>query len=58
MNRNRIVPILASVGIGAAAYYSMRRGKTVGDVAQQAIPLAGALTGQGSQNQNTMNNQG
>ncbi|WP_186580686.1 hypothetical protein [Aquibacillus kalidii] len=43
MKRNRIVPIIASVGIGAAAYYSMKKGRGIGSVAQQAIPFANAI---------------
>lgn len=47
--RGRVIPILASVGIGAAAYYSMTRGKGVGSMAQQFMPFAGTMDNQGQQ---------
>ena len=46
--KGRGMPIIASVGIGAAAYYSMTRGKSVGSMAQAFMP---GMTGQGQQNQ-------
>ncbi|MDL4842218.1 hypothetical protein [Aquibacillus rhizosphaerae] len=49
--RGNMMPILASVGIGAAAYYSMKR-KGVANVAQQMVPFAGGMGNQGKQNQN------
>ncbi|MBM7573202.1 hypothetical protein [Aquibacillus albus] len=50
--RGRVLPILASVGIGAAAYYSMTRGKGMGNMAQQFIPFGGNQNQQGQQQQN------
>ncbi|WP_138415204.1 hypothetical protein [Aquibacillus sediminis] len=46
--RGRVMPVVASIGIGAAAYYSMTRGKGVGNMAQQFMP---GMAGQGQQNQ-------
>ncbi|WP_231687902.1 hypothetical protein [Bacillus sp. FJAT-27251] len=45
------LPILASAGIGAAAYYSMTRGKNVGQAMQAVLPIVSNLTGQGSRGQ-------
>lgn len=53
--RGRLVPILASVGIGAAAYYSMKR-KGVGSVASQMVPFAAGMGNQGNQGQQNQNN--
>ncbi|KKK35259.1 hypothetical protein WQ57_17405 [Mesobacillus campisalis] len=45
------LPILASAGIGAAAYYSMTRGKNVGQAMQAVLPIVSNLTGKGSRGQ-------
>ncbi|MRH41796.1 hypothetical protein GH741_03810 [Aquibacillus halophilus] len=53
-----MMPVIASVGIGAAAYYSMTRGKGVGNMAQQFMPGMAGMAGQGQgqqQNQNQNN---
>ncbi|GAA0481850.1 hypothetical protein GCM10008986_03240 [Salinibacillus aidingensis] len=47
--RRNWLPILASVGIGAAAFYSMRQGNGVGKMAQK-------MTGMGGQSQNQTQN--
>ncbi|WP_226037356.1 hypothetical protein [Aquibacillus saliphilus] len=52
--RGRMMPIVASVGIGAAAYYSMTRGKGVGNMAQQFMP---GMSGMGGQGQGQQQNQ-
>ncbi|CQR47875.1 hypothetical protein BN1058_02207 [Paraliobacillus sp. PM-2] len=31
-NRNMVLPILASIGVGAATYYSMRRNNGMGNM--------------------------
>ncbi|MCT2534243.1 hypothetical protein NC661_10060 [Aquibacillus koreensis] len=49
--RGNVLPLLASVGIGAAAYYGIKR-KGVKNFAQQMVPFANAMGGQGQQNQN------
>ncbi|HET7577641.1 MAG TPA: hypothetical protein VFK33_00035 [Bacillales bacterium] len=51
--RRTWLPIIASVGIGAAAYYSMTKGGGVGRTLQQMIPMMPAMSmGSGSgQNQ-------
>ncbi|SET59773.1 hypothetical protein SAMN05421676_10622 [Salinibacillus kushneri] len=54
--RNNWLPILASVGIGAAAYYSMRRGNGVGNMVQRAVGMGTQNQGQ-SQIQNHQTNQ-
>jgi hypothetical protein len=38
-NNQRWVPMLASVGIGAAAYYSMTKGQGMGKMMQQVMPF-------------------
>ncbi|WP_228550221.1 hypothetical protein [Salinibacillus xinjiangensis] len=48
------LPIVASVGIGAAAYYSMKRGSGMGNLVQKFGPL---MTGMGGQNQSQQNQQ-
>jgi hypothetical protein len=45
------LPLLASAGIGAAAYYSMTKGKNMGQAMQAVMPLVSGMTGQGSKNQ-------
>ncbi|MDC3417960.1 hypothetical protein [Aquibacillus salsiterrae] len=54
--KGMMVPLLASVGIGAAAYYSMTRGKSVGSMAQAFMPFVGSTGNQGQQ-QNQQQNQ-
>ncbi|MDQ0218914.1 hypothetical protein ELQ35_10440 [Peribacillus cavernae] len=52
------LPLLASAGIGAAAYYSMTKGqKSIGQSVQQFVPLMAGMGGQGQQTQNTQQNQ-
>ncbi|WP_159462002.1 hypothetical protein [Salirhabdus sp. Marseille-P4669] len=55
MQRNRTwLPVLASVGIGAAAYYSMKKGNKMGNVVSKFAPLAGILGGgMGNNSENT-----
>lgn len=53
--RGRLVPILASVGVGAAAYYSMKR-KGVRNVASQMVPFAAGMGNQGKQGQQNQSN--
>ncbi|MFS0635151.1 hypothetical protein AB1K84_04560 [Mesobacillus foraminis] len=49
------LPILASAGIGAAAYYSMTKGKNIGQAMQAVMPLVSGITGSGSRGrQNTL----
>lgn len=43
------LPILASAGIGVAAYYSMTRGQGTGKTLQQYVPLVAGMAGPGSQ---------
>ncbi|MBD1380645.1 hypothetical protein [Metabacillus arenae] len=43
------LPLLASAGIGAAAYYSMTRGQGLGKTVQQYVPLIAGMSGQGQQ---------
>lgn len=38
-------PLVASIGIGAAAFYSMTRGQGTGQTLQQFIPLAAGMGG-------------
>ncbi|MDC3414677.1 hypothetical protein NC797_06775 [Aquibacillus sp. 3ASR75-11] len=45
------VPLLASVGVGAAAYYSMTRGQGIGKIMQQAIPFASSMGNTSAQSQ-------
>ncbi|MBT2755529.1 hypothetical protein J7E71_06090 [Mesobacillus foraminis] len=49
------LPILASAGIGAAAYYSMTKGKNISQAMQSVMPLVTGITGSGSRGrQNTL----
>ncbi|PLR79097.1 hypothetical protein CU633_01625 [Bacillus sp. V3-13] len=51
-------PLLASAGIGAAAFYSMTKGKGMGQALKQFLPLAAGMGGSGQQmQQNTQQNQ-
>ncbi|WP_264741160.1 hypothetical protein [Cytobacillus firmus] len=52
-------PLVASIGLGAAAFYSMTRGQGMGQSLQQFIPLATAMGGNKGQQmqQNQQNNQ-
>ncbi|WP_407272897.1 hypothetical protein [Radiobacillus sp. PE A8.2] len=43
------VPMLASVGIGAAAYYSMTKGKSMGKTAAQFAPFISSMGQQANQ---------
>ncbi|MBB6455359.1 hypothetical protein HNQ94_003859 [Salirhabdus euzebyi] len=54
-NRNWL-PIVASVGIGAAAYYSMRNGQGMGKMVQKFAPFVAGMNGatQGQQQNNTL----
>ncbi|WP_180953641.1 hypothetical protein [Bacillus sp. T33-2] len=45
-NQQRWLPLLASVGIGAAAYYSMRRGGGISKTVQRFVPLASGMLNQ------------
>ncbi|WP_077624245.1 hypothetical protein [Sediminibacillus massiliensis] len=45
-NNNMWIPLVASVGIGAAAYYSMTKGQGMGKTIQQSMPMMAGLTGQ------------
>ncbi|PLR80691.1 hypothetical protein CVD25_21710 [Bacillus canaveralius] len=52
------LPLLASAGIGAAAFYSMTRGQGMGQTIQQFLPLAAGMGNNGQQmQQNTQQNQ-
>jgi hypothetical protein len=53
--RNIWLPIMASVGVGAATYYNMtRNGKGMGQTMQQMVPfLSGMSGGQNAQQGNT-----
>ncbi|QDP39975.1 hypothetical protein [Radiobacillus deserti] len=58
MDKKMWMPILASVGIGAAAYYSMSRGKSISKTAQEFAPLvAGMAQEEKSNKQNYVNTQ-
>ncbi|CAH0344135.1 hypothetical protein [Bacillus sp. CECT 9360] len=50
-------PLLASAGIGAAAFYSMTRGQGMGQTLQQFLPLATGMGGKGQQMQQQQNTQ-
>ncbi|PLS18204.1 hypothetical protein CVD28_07900 [Bacillus sp. M6-12] len=50
-------PLLASVGIGAAAFYSMTKGQGMAQTLQKFIPLATGMGGQGQQMQQHQNQQ-
>jgi hypothetical protein len=50
------LPLLASAGIGTAAFYSMTRGQGMGQTVQQFIPLVTGLNGQGQQAQQAQQN--
>jgi hypothetical protein len=52
-NRNWL-PIVASVGIGAAAYYSMKKGNGMGSMVQKFAPF---MTGMGGGNNAGQTNQ-
>ncbi|SDK37387.1 hypothetical protein [Sediminibacillus albus] len=45
--RGMWIPIIASVGIGAAAYYSMTKGNGLGKTIQSSMPMMAGMTGQG-----------
>ncbi|ALC81246.1 hypothetical protein ACFFJQ_11665 [Bacillus capparidis] len=45
------LPLLASAGIGTAAFYSMTRGQGMGQTVQQFVPLVAGMAGQGQQGQ-------
>jgi hypothetical protein len=45
------LPLLASAGIGAAAFYSMRRGKGIGQAVQKFVPIVAGMAGGNKQNQ-------
>ncbi len=53
------LPLLASTGIGAAAFYSMTKGQnSIGQSVQQFVPLVTGMGGQGQQTQqNSQQNQ-
>lgn len=40
------LPLVASIGIGAAAFYSMTRGEGMGKTAQQFVPFVAGMGGQ------------
>lgn len=51
-------PLVASIGLGAAAFYSMTRGQGTGQTLQQFIPLAAGMGGnKGPQMQQMQQNQ-
>ena len=46
MNKQNLLPIIASVGIGAATYYTMKRNNQgIGQTVQKMLPLVSAMTG-------------
>ncbi|WP_257348528.1 hypothetical protein [Pseudalkalibacillus decolorationis] len=45
------LPLVASAGIGVAAYYSMTKGQGTGKTIQQFVPLVAGMGGQGQQMQ-------
>jgi hypothetical protein len=45
------LPLLASAGIGAAAFYSMTQGQGMGKTVQQFVPLVAGMGGHGQQMQ-------
>lgn len=49
-------PLVASVGIGAVAFYSMTRGQGTAQALQQFIPLATGIGGKGQQMQQQQQN--
>ncbi|WP_156183055.1 hypothetical protein [Mesobacillus campisalis] len=52
MQKQRIwLSLLASAGIGAAAFYSMNRGNNVGQVAKNFVPLVTGISGQNQKGQ-------
>ncbi|UFU00814.1 hypothetical protein KO561_07735 [Radiobacillus kanasensis] len=58
MDKKMWMPIVASVGIGAAAYYSMSRGKSISKTAQEFAPLvAGMAKDKNNNNENYVNTQ-
>jgi hypothetical protein len=44
MAKQNWLPIVASVGIGAAAYLSMKKGNSLGKVVQKYMPFGGNTT--------------
>ena len=52
MKQRAWLPVIASVGIGAAAYYSMKKGNKMGNIIQKFAPIAGVLSGGMANNQN------
>lgn len=50
-NKQQWLPIVASIGIGAAAYYSMTKGKGIGKTVKQMMPLVTGLTAGGPNSQ-------
>ena len=45
------IPLIASVGVGAATFYSMtKNGKGMGQTMQQMVPFVASMGGQSSQN--------
>ncbi|WP_176447683.1 hypothetical protein [Lentibacillus sp. CBA3610] len=53
-NNNMWLPLIASVGVGAATYYSMtRNNQNFGQAVQQMVPFVSQMNnGTNSQNQN------
>ncbi|TLS37413.1 hypothetical protein FCL54_09690 [Pseudalkalibacillus caeni] len=54
-NQGKWLPFVASVGLGAAAYYNMTRNQNFGGTMQQMIPLVTGLSG-GKQKQKDQTN--
>lgn len=52
MQKNGVwLPLLASIGIGAAAYYTMsRKNQTIGQTIQKVMPLVASMSHMGSNN--------
>ncbi|HLR62569.1 MAG TPA: hypothetical protein VK097_09020 [Lentibacillus sp.] len=51
-NNNMWLPLIASVGVGAATYYSMtKNNRNFGQTMQQMVPFVSQMSGGNQQNQ-------
>ncbi|PWA13579.1 hypothetical protein DCC39_00280 [Pueribacillus theae] len=52
------IPLIASVGVGAATFYSMtKNGKSMGQTMQQMVPFVASMGGQSPQSMQGTNTQ-
>ncbi len=52
MNNQNWLPIIASVGIGAATYYTMtKKNQGLGQTVQKVLPFVSAMSGMGGNQQ-------